>query len=264
MQAKDLLTIAISALALLLSGVATVMSLLRGRYERQRAVRAQITDLLGRLTSADLEWAKLSRELGPQDAAYWEYTSGIFAQQKASLLQQTMYLAEHDADLVTAVDYNTIAVANAAANDFIRAEEYYRKAVDTASGDLWKLLATRSYAVFLFMQGRFEDGRQEFQKAVNFVKGNEDLGRFVRGKSYQTWASCERGMAAAPQEAQILFQGARAQFDGIDNKTAQQLALSELEAAERQQDPPFPGPFSPLAVPAPAGPGAVSGPPATH
>ncbi len=58
MTTKDVVSLAISALALLLSVIATSVSLRRGAEERRRTLRSQLSDVLGKLGPMLIEVAK--------------------------------------------------------------------------------------------------------------------------------------------------------------------------------------------------------------
>jgi tetratricopeptide (TPR) repeat protein len=216
----------------MISLVATAISLIRGKYEKQRAVRSQITDVLSRIVSTKLENAKLFYDAVDKSPDYYQAISGMLNQQNAFLLHQAIYLTDQVPELVTAVEYNTLAFANADSGDLILAERYYRKAIDVSSNDFYKSLAIRSYAIFLFPQRRFEEAREHFRKAVSLLKGGDNLVRYTNGFTYQIWAWNELNNAASPRRAEELFESARSEFAGIDNETIRQQALRALEAAK--------------------------------
>jgi tetratricopeptide (TPR) repeat protein len=182
MQTKELISIVLSVVALTISVIATTISIIRGRLERQRAVRAQITDVLSRIIS---ENTKLYDEAANKSKEYQQAISSILGQQNGFLLQQAIYLTDQVPELVSAVEYNTLALANADAGDLIVAENYYLKAIQISSNAYYKSLALRSYAVFLFPQRRFEEAREQFGKAVTLLKGADNLIRSTKGYTYQ-------------------------------------------------------------------------------
>lgn len=122
METKDIVAISISSLAFLLSLVATIISVVRSKYEKQRVIKKEITDTLGKIVSTTIENAKLYRESAEKDPPYYQAVSSILSQQNAFLLQQATYLTDEVPDLVTAVEYNTIATATANAGDLISAD----------------------------------------------------------------------------------------------------------------------------------------------
>ena len=170
LNVNDKASLAMSGIALMLSIVAYVNGEIKGASEQQRTMRSQLTNVLGRIISSNLENTKAFRDAGQSDPFYYQQVSSILNQQNAFLLQQAMYVSEQIPSLVTTVELNTIALANASAGDIVVAERYYKRAIDTSPSDYYKSLATRSYATFLFPQRRFEEGRDQFRKAVSLLK----------------------------------------------------------------------------------------------
>lgn len=231
MEIKDFASILISSFAFFLSLAATTISIVRGTYEKQRAVKNQITETLSRITTTALEQAKIFHDLAGKEPIYYQNVSSILNQQNTFLLHQAIYLIDQVPDLVTSVEYNTVAAATANAGDLISAEKYYVKAVEVAPNDYYKSLGLRSYGGFLFMQRRFEEGRDQFKKAVSLLRGGDSVVRWTNGLTYQTWAWNELNNALAPQRAAELFESAKNEFIGIDNEAVRHNALNGLDAA---------------------------------
>lgn len=231
METKDVITVAISVSALIISTVATTISIIRGQKEKQRTVRNQITDVLSRIVAGNIENAKLYHETAQTNPEYFQAISSILNQQNAFLLNQAIYLTDQVPELVTAVEYNTLAGANANAGDLIMAEKYYRKAVAVSPNDYFRALAKRSFGTFLFAQRRFEEGREEFRKAVSLLKGGDNMVRHTNGFTYQMWAWNELNNAGSVQRAQELVESAANEFKGIDNEGVRRDALIGLKAA---------------------------------
>ena len=231
MELKDFASIFISALAFILSAIATVVSTVRGKYEAQRAIRNQLSDTLSRIASTNIENAKLYHEIAAKDPAYYQQVSGMMNQQQASLLNQAMYLADQVARFVTAVDMNTIALANYSAGDVILAEKYYRKAIEVSANNYYRSLATRSYAGFLFTQRRFEEGRAQFRQSISLISGGDNLTRYTNGFTYQMWAWNELNNAGARLAAEQLFESAQNEFKGMDNESVRKTSIDALNEA---------------------------------
>jgi tetratricopeptide (TPR) repeat protein len=230
---KDLISIVLSALAFLLSASATVISLIRSRHEKQRAIKREITETLGRIVSTALESAKVYRESRESDPAYFQTVSSILNQQNTFLLNQATYLAEQVPGLMTAIEYNTIASATANAGDFIAADRYYKKAVEVSPNDYYRALAMRSYANFLFSQQRFENARGLFKTALGLITGSGNFVRYTNGFTYQMWAWNEANQAKQQQFADLLFERAANEFNQIDNQAVLRDALAQLQAARQ-------------------------------
>ncbi len=169
---------------------------------------------------------------------YFQSLSSILNQQNAFLLQQATYLAEQVPDLVTAVEYNTIASATANAGDLIAAEKYYKKAIDVSPNNYYRSLSIRSYANYLFPQRRFEEARENFRKAISLLTGGDNMVRYTNGLTYQMWAWNESNNAASPKRAEELFESAVNEFNGIDNETVRRNALNGLQGAKSSPSSP--------------------------
>jgi hypothetical protein len=63
MQPKDFVTLSISILALLISSIATFITLRQRKYEIQRTIRNQFTDAVKNLLLTDLEHARMETEV---------------------------------------------------------------------------------------------------------------------------------------------------------------------------------------------------------
>lgn len=227
---KSAAPLMLSGLAFVLSLYATISTERRASDERQRTVRNQLTDVLARLTSLQLESAKLLHE-AKGDALYTQGVNGWLNQQNGFLLDQASYLADQIPSLVTTYEFNTIAIASFGAGNVLAAEKYNLKAIEVAHSDLYKAQATRGYAVFLFSQRRFVEGREQFNKSVALLKGGSDnLSRQTNGFTYQTWAWNEQHLAMSSQDANNLYDKARAEYSGIDVEYLRTSLLQGLEA----------------------------------
>jgi tetratricopeptide (TPR) repeat protein len=159
METKDKLTLGIAVLAFLVSAVSTAITIVRGRREKQRAIRNDITNVLSQIVENSLENARLFNESQGQ-SPFYQRASAILNQRNTFLLHQGVYLSEQLPELVTAVEYNTLAVAHADSGDLLRAESYYEKAIVASRDDYYRSIATRSLAVFLFQQHRLAEARR--------------------------------------------------------------------------------------------------------
>jgi hypothetical protein len=232
LEAKDLIAIAISGAAAFLSLVAFVVSYRRGENEKQRAVRDQITATLDKITENILENARLRNDPNA-NFEYVQVVGSALGQRNSFLLNQAVYLSEIVPQLVTYVDYNTMAWAAAAAGELTIAETNYRKAILACPNDRIRALATRSYGSFLFSQRRFEEGRDQFGQAASLIKGADNFARYTKGFVHQNWGWCELHNANSPKRAEEAFESARSEFSGIDIEAYRQSALAGLEMAKK-------------------------------
>ncbi|MCC6612635.1 MAG: hypothetical protein IT320_04095 [Anaerolineae bacterium] len=231
MESSALLSNIISGVAVLLSFIALIVSQQSARHEQKRTLRSQLSDTLQRITDTQLENAKLFVEAANTNPIYYQTASATLNQQQGFLLSLASYLAEEIPELVTSVEYNTLAYSLAWSGDVLTAEKYYRKAIDVSPDAYYRSLATRSYASFLFPQRRFEEARDQYREALTLVKGGDDRARSTNGYTYQMWAVNELMIANAERRAEELFDSARNEIVGIENRGMQNQMLQGLQAA---------------------------------
>lgn len=232
METKDLLSLVVALAAFCLSIYATLTAHRKSIDERQRTIRGQLTDVLGKLTALQLEAAKLQHEV-KSDRDYLFYVTNVLGQQNGFLLDQAMYLSEQIPSLVTTYELNTIAVANVNAGNLLQAERYYVRAIGVAPSDLYKALAVRSYAAFLYPQGRLQEGREQYRKALDLIKGEDNHVRWTNGITHQMWAVSELNFARSPERANEHFENARKEYASIDAEAVRNQGFLSLEVARR-------------------------------
>jgi tetratricopeptide (TPR) repeat protein len=209
--------------------------------EGQRTIRGQLTDVLGKLTALQLEAAKLQHEV-KDDRDYLFYVNNVLGQQNGFLLDQAMYLSKQIPSLVTTYELNTIALANVNAGNLLQAEEFYVKAIEIAPSEIYEALSVRSYALFLYPQGRLQEGRQQFRRALDLIKGEDNHVRWQNGLTHQLWAVSELNFARSPERANEHFENARNEYASIDAEAIRNQAFASLDAARRSpgSQPPMP------------------------
>jgi hypothetical protein len=242
------LPVLISLTAFLISNVSAVIAYRSAKRERQRSIRTQITDVLGRIVANQLAHANLRFDTqvelqqqqhgqggGQAQLQKLQYLGSVYGQQSAFLLDQVKYLTDQVPELVTTVEYNTLAAVNADAGNWMEAEHYYVKAIQIARNTVQTALATNSYARFLFNSERPEEGRRKVAEAIAMMKGDNDVAQSTRGQCYQQWALCEMLTGAPPQRVEELFGYAAAEFSAMHNKPYAQTLLDILAQARNPQ-----------------------------
>lgn len=186
---------------------------------------------MSQIVATAIEAAKLYHENNEKPIPCYQAVSSILNQRNVFLLEQAVYLTEQVPKLVTAVEYNTLAGANANAGDVFTAEKYYLKGIARSDGAFYKSIALRGYAAFLFPQRRFEEGRALFKQAISLLQGGSNQVRFTNGYTYQMWAWNELHNAESIERARQLFESAASEYTGIDNDKVSSDALAGLYAA---------------------------------
>ncbi len=245
MELKDIVTISVSGLAVILSLIAFVVSYVRGQREQLRAIRQQLTETTDKIAETQLEFARLASGEAKDNVAMQQQIDSILSQRMLALLNQAVYLTNRAPAVVTEVDYNTIAVLSANNGDFVLADDHFRKAIQSCHNDFSRSSAMRSYGSFLFNQRRFEEGRNTFREAVTLIRGADNSARIQKGFIYAAWSWSEMNDAKAPRQAADAFENAQSEFAGIENEAMRQSALSRLELAKGSPMPPLPQVSSP-------------------
>jgi tetratricopeptide (TPR) repeat protein len=225
-------TLILSASALLLSLVSTVLTL----RLQIRSTRNTIHDQLGELTQElinviaenSIIW---SQEPSKRDALFYSKTSNI-SYKLSALARQAVYLMNQDSMLVSDLQYSIVANALSIVGDFPLAESLWKKAIDESPNEYYKIINKRSFANFQFNQGRHEAGRKQYEEALQIWDNSTDFNKFTNGYSYQMWLVSEiSSFSAANNESEIYYKRAKSLFESISNVAMRNHALSGLENA---------------------------------
>jgi tetratricopeptide (TPR) repeat protein len=249
MEPKDIAAITLSILAFGFSIVSFLIGYRRAREEQRRWIRQQLTETIDKITDSQLEGAKLMFGEARDNLPMQQTVNDILGQRTLALLHQAIYLTSLPLAIATEVDYNTIAFVSANYGDMAVAETNYHAAINASPNDSFRSGAIRSYAAFLFAQGRFDDGRRQFKDALALIKRSDDLAKMQRGFICQTWGMWEANCAAVPNQATEALDHARSEYTAIDNEAMRQSALARLGFAGGPQVPPMPQMFQPGATP---------------
>jgi tetratricopeptide (TPR) repeat protein len=230
---KDIITIVLGFITIVLSSGAFVISLVANRrasIERERGFRVALTDTLNKLMDLKLDFAKLEHEQAG-NVDYMNKIRGLFGQRNGFLVDQADFLASSIPSLVTTYEFTTIATASAEIGNMLHAEQNYLKAIEIAPNDMQRAQASHGYAHFLYRQSRIDAGRQQFENALGFAKGEDNYRHMTRASIYQTWGMCEIQFNRAPEPAKRYFAKAREEVDAIDVSAMRETALANLDAA---------------------------------
>jgi tetratricopeptide (TPR) repeat protein len=234
MTTVDIITLSIAGLALIVSLGSAIYTAIYGgggKYDQQRTIRNQLTDVLKQIFDTQLELVRQSQDAVGKSPMYMQNINGVLGQQNAALLSQATYLADQIQELVTPVEYTTIAMASAQMGNYPQANKCAKRAVDISKDNYIKAIASRVCANILFSQGEIETGRQYFNSAVSLLQGEDNLDYYTKGFTYQFWAASEKTFATSDNRAEDLFEKARKEYQNISIQMVQDKAINELEMA---------------------------------
>ena len=230
---NDLISTAISGLALAVSVLSAAFSFRLQRLDSRRSTREQLNETVSELIRLNAEnnsmWFIPSEQ---RDAGYYQ-KQGSLAQTAVAVSRQAAYLAEQQPDLVTDIEFLTIAQGLVMAGDFATADGYWQKAVNASPNAYYRVVNTRMYADFLFNQGKHESGRTLYKQALTILDDlpDTDYRKYTNGYTCQMWMVSEANHRFW-EEADVAFDRARRLFEKISNPYAVQNGLSGLRQAK--------------------------------
>lgn len=231
---NDLATLIISGLALVTSVIAALFTLRLQRFDSQRSTREHlhkiVSDLITLYSENLVLWMTPAEQ---RDGLYYGRSSTI-THRAVALTRQAVYLIKQEPDLVTDVEYGTVAQGLSLAGDYPLAKEHWRKAIDRSPSEFYRILNTRAYAGFLFGQGEHEAGRASYQQALNLVRNGDDFEKYTNGYTYQHWMGSE-AQERFSEEAEKYYRMARRTFELIASPTLRFNSLAGLESAHMAQ-----------------------------
>lgn len=242
LTAKDKATLITSIIAIILSGISLISSTIGSNFEKQRTLRSQLTDVLSRIISVGVDHIKMEHEISlekfrlkkekiPFDTMYIQNIKMIHGQENGFLLQQARYIAEQISELVTPVEFNTIALASANAGELEMAEIYFLKSIRASNTPYLKSSSIRGYAAYLFAQNRHSEARKKFNDSITCYAETHDLAYMTNGFTYQMWLNLENSIIPPNTRSPLcdqLLENAKQQFSQIKNPVMRDQALQGL------------------------------------
>jgi tetratricopeptide (TPR) repeat protein len=222
--------IIISSIALVVSILSAIFSFRLNKIDSRRSVREQLNRTVGELIKLNAENnAMWFVPAGQRDHLYY-HKLGTISQTSASLSRQAVYLAEHDPDLVSDVEFATIAQGLVIAGDQLQAEAFYEKAIKASPSPYYKVVNTRVYADFLFRQGKYQMGRNTYQQALGVLNDDSEFTKYTNGFTCQMWMVSEFN-SRFEEEAERYYNQARRLFEKLSNPVFKESIIRGLEKA---------------------------------
>ncbi len=189
---KDQWTILISGLALVISLIALIISIVQKNKETERTIRKNLSDTLESMSKITLEFAKLKQNNDSYNSPGVVELRRIYNTQRRVLIAHADYLATNYDKLVTDIDCNVLAGAFSASGDSQKANYYWEKTVGKSPSNPIRHMNLRGYARFLFYQGKFQLGRSKYEEALKLELPDTDTYRRELTDTYVMWAKVEK------------------------------------------------------------------------
>jgi tetratricopeptide (TPR) repeat protein len=227
LETKDLVTIYISITALSFSIISTYITLRQKNYETQRTLRNQLTDVLAKIVSLNLENAKLPT-YGPLTPGTPSNIKAFLNDQRRFLVRQVTYIIDQIKPPVGSFECVLIATTYDYIDDVEQAKHYFEMALRRAGDNINRGIVTRSHARFLFSQGEHDSARKLYDGALKFFSGDSDRMKENRGETYYRWAKSEFEWEFS-ENAEELFEKARENFESKLNRVTRKRSLDRLD-----------------------------------
>ena len=235
LQPKDSFALLFSCLALIVSIISFVVTLLQKKGETERGLRLELSNVLEKLSDIEVVMAQDGPgHLGGDLPAQSNRTiRGVKTIQRRYLTSKADFIVKRvPAALVTDGELLVLALAYAAIDDFSKAEEYWRKCIDTAVTPLHKAVNLRMFARFCFFVKSAEEGRRQFASAVELASDATDASKYSKGTTYEVWAAAE-AQAGFHDEAENKLKIAKVIFESISWRLLRNRGLEQFAQTER-------------------------------
>jgi tetratricopeptide (TPR) repeat protein len=182
--------VAISALSLTVALISLILTYRQKSRQDKLAARKSLTDNIAAIVAANIEFAK--QPVGSEATAESRILRRHINSQRRYLVNHGAMLVSEIRELATEIDYNVLAGAFETSFDFERAATFWQKCIEASDTPAVRAMNRRGYAMFLYSQGRFEDGRRQYEASLAEAIGDGDAARRLRADTYAMWARSER------------------------------------------------------------------------
>jgi hypothetical protein len=251
---KDILTLVLSGLALVISLISAWFSAKRQKIDSERQFRGRLTDIGVAMIDSVLKIQKLDAIPYTDRSADHLHERGIELQRTVALARQADRLITKDAEkLLTDVDYLTLAQAFAMDGDTFLADRYWARTLRASQRPLHSATNKSNYAWYLFSTNRPDDARSQYESAVidltNSIESEGDWKYLQIGWFYEGWMRMEAQFGFA-DDASVVRERARDAYAQIVDERERTSRISSLdESFERAIGaagvPPMPGSVNP-------------------
>lgn len=233
MEKKDIITLIISSIALILSFTSFIITINQKKRENIRILRKNLSDTLNDLLAISIAMGKLIADTKN------DFTNEIielrrsYNTQRKALLIHADFLINENPELATDTDYNIMANNWNIVGNYPKAEQYWQMTIQKSDDLVIKHMNLRGYAIFLFFQGNMPSGRSKFNEALELRLPDTENVKKTISDTYVMWARIEKNFKFY-SEAQRLLELAKNSCERIShmrikNEVEKQIQLFESE-----------------------------------
>ncbi len=203
----------------------------------EQSLRNQLNTLIKDLIDTNGQIYDL--ELTPANERKLNYyrKSSYFTEKQKFFAKQASWIMEQIPSLVSDSEYNLVARALYSSYDWFNAEKYCKIAIEASKEEFNMIANIRSYADFLYLTGRSEEGAEQYKNALQILPSNNDYNRSVNGYTYMMWFNNE-AFAENTDPAISKYQKAKQEFESISNTRVRLNWLNNLDMEWERLMPP--------------------------
>ena len=194
--------------------------------------RAMASKLIKELSDFEIQYATLSYQNLNQNNDYDVDT--LFNSKREALVYQIIWFIESNNLSISSADYVVIAMSLVSVYDDTRAEQYYKKAISNidafTESAISKISAKRSYASFLYLKGRLDDGAKQYDGAI--LQGDDDTTLSINGYTLQLKYGSE-SYFMNKDNADKAYQDAMGYYSKIKNEVYKQNCINSLQGGAK-------------------------------
>lgn len=242
----------ISFIALLFSFGTTAVSYHRAAQDDVRSARAELRELLQRLTALPRDNFDLMKKY--QGDVEGQALTGFLNQENSLLARQASEIVDRFPHDISASEYLSVAVALMAASDVGKVPVYLDRAISQTSDPNVKVTALRNYGYHLLNVGKATEGRGRYEQAlsiwVNYPAVNNYFKTSTDVLTEMYWAQAEfsvNNVEAAKEHVRKSLQRVGSLPPGPMTTQLQQQIFFTQKMVEQG------APADPLAAPRPPG-----------
>lgn len=154
-------------------------------------------------------------------------------QKITSLTRQVIFLSEQKKATLSDIQFVVIAQALNMIFDFVQADLFWNKAIQSSPNSFYKINNLRAYADFLFQQDDHEGGRQKYREALQILKNDCDFHKYTNAHTYLMWFTSEANCVSL-DIAEEYYAKAESLYNGIGKSSLRSTGIDSLQLQKQR------------------------------
>lgn len=189
-------------------------------------LRTHLNDILQKL----VDTYKYEFELDNQKTNFHKQ-SDYLNERRIILTQQAVWIMDKIHKAVSSAEYNLVARMLYSTSDYIKSEEYHKKAIEAADSSFRLIAVVRSYADFLYLTSRPVEGAKQYDAAIlpEDTNQNKATNGFTYQMRFRNEALQVSNLNYDYTEVKEVYKKAKEYFEGISDLRNRAYWLERLE-----------------------------------